>query len=213
MACLVEVPTGNHFTIDNIPFGVFSKDDNNDLRVGSAIGDYVIDLFEAANLGVFDKSLMRDKARLIFNSGSLNIFMALGKPYWRDARKDIQRLLTDELGPLQAHRERIIIPMSHVVMHMPFVVGDYTDFYSSKEHATNVGIMFRGKDNALQPNWLHLPVGYHGRSSSILPSGTPIIRPCGQIKALDRPPTLSPTKKLDYELEMVFSHSRLGRTC
>lgn len=138
--------------------------------------------------------------------------MALGRPAWREARATLQALL-DGSAPsvlrsdLQL-REKALIPMAKVQMHLPCDIGDYTDFYASKEHATNVGTMFRGKDNALMPNWLHLPVGYHGRASSVVPSGTLVKRPCGQSKPGSGPPVFGPSQKLDIELEMV-SQGRL----
>jgi fumarylacetoacetase len=127
---------------------------------------------------------------------------------WRFIRERVSQLLQSESAELRdnaEHRAKIIVPQSSVQMHMPVEVPDYTDFYSSREHATNVGIMFRGKDNALMPNWLHIPVGYHGRSSTIIVSGTPIQRPCGQVVPKDAElPIYSPSRLLDFELEMAF---------
>lgn len=137
------------FTFDNIPFGVFSCESDKCPRVCSAIGKYIIDLRQAAQLGVFDDSIMKPFARDVFSRNTLNSFMILGREFWRAARKDIQQLLTREESVFQ----ELLIGMDDANMHLPFQIGDYTDFYSSKEHATNVGIMFRGKDNALQPNW------------------------------------------------------------
>ncbi|RLN89021.1 hypothetical protein BBJ28_00015250 [Nothophytophthora sp. Chile5] len=138
--------------------------------------------------------------------------MAQGSKAWATARATVQRLLSADVSTLRdndAVRQRALIPMQNVRMHLPAKVGDYTDFYSSREHATNVGVMFRGKDNALQPNWLHLPVGYHGRSSSIVVSGTNVRRPCGQLQADKADPSkgsvYGPCRVLDFELEMVTS--------
>jgi len=120
----------------------------------------------------------------------------------------LQNLLSKDTPTLRDNtelRERALIPMEKVTMHLPARIGDYTDFYSSRDHATNVGTMFRGKENALMPNWLHLPVGYHGRSSSVVVSGTPVRRPCGQTRAADdKPPSFGPCKLMDFELEMAF---------
>ena len=121
-----------------------------------------------------------------FHKPALNAFMAQPRAVWTSARATIQRLLSKTEPLLQenaALRARALLPMDTVLMHLPAEIGDYTDFYSSREHATNVGIMFRGKENALQPNWLHLPVGYHGRASSVVVSGTPVVRPQGQLQA------------------------------
>lgn len=201
--CFVHVPADSDFTIHNIPFGVFQRGDG-PRRPCSAIGDFVIDLLEAAKAGLFKGSILEERACIIFDKPTLNAFMELGKPFWRVCRETIQSILRSG-GPLSDAklREAILVPMNSVKMVLPIEIGDYTDFYSSKEHATNVGVMFRGKDNALQPNYLHLPVGYHGRSSSVVVSGTSIVRPCGQIKPPDGGPIFSPTRKLDFELEMV----------
>merc|ERR1711920_135030 len=154
---------------------------------------------------------MGENASEIFNCGELNSFMAAGRPVWRAARSRLQSLLSDDNDELKGNalvREQAFTPLSDVTMHLPARIGDYTDFYSSREHATNVGTMFRGADNALQPNWLHLPVGYHGRSSSVVVSGTEIRRPCGQLTKNKENPkdgsVYGPCKLLDYELETAF---------
>ena len=133
--------------------------------------------------------------------------MARGADAWDALRGRLQDLLDDggdrALRDSEAVLRQAIIPLADVEMHLPAEIGDYTDFYSSREHATNVGIMFRGKENALMPNWLHLPVGYHGRASSVVVSGTPVVRPSGQSKAPDADaPTFGPSRRLDFELEM-----------
>lgn len=201
--CSVHVPANCDFTIYNIPFGVLQRTDGT-RRPCSAIGDFAIDLLAVAEAGLFRGSILEERARTVFGEPTLNAFMELGRPFWRACRETIQSVLHPK-GPLgdPKLREAILVPMSSVTMVLPIQVGDYTDFYSSKEHATNVGIMFRGKDNALQPNYLHLPVGYHGRSSSVVVSGTPIVRPCGQLKPPEGGPVFGPTRKLDFELEMV----------
>lgn len=126
--------------------------------------------------------------------------MAMGRPVWRQLRLELQAYFESLTGPIDGFH-----PLKSIKMHLPISVGDYTDFYASKEHASNVGEMFRGKDNALMPNWLHLPVGYHGRASSIVVSGTPIKRPLGQCKPNPQEdPILKPSSKLDFELEMVI---------
>jgi fumarylacetoacetase len=150
---------------------------------------------------------MMGEAKRVFCQSTLNAFMALGRPSWLETRYTLQLLLSSNESILRDNeslRDAVLIPMSQVTMHLPAAIGDYTDFYSSKSHATNVGVMFRGKENALMPNWLHLPVAYHGRSSSIVVSGTRIIRPCGQTRPDDTlPPVFGASKMLDFELEMV----------
>ena len=143
-----------------------------------------------------------------FAEGSLNTFMGLGRPAWDETRAVVTRLLNAEEAELRDNatlKEQALLPLEGLQVHMPAKIGDYTDFYSSREHATNVGIMFRGADNALQPSWLHLPVGYHGRASSIVVSGTDVRRPAGQVQPdPEQPPIHAPTKMLDFELEMAF---------
>jgi fumarylacetoacetase len=153
--CVVNVPVGCDFTINNIPFGVF-RNENSAPRPCSAIGDFIINLDAAAHAGIFDNGPLKAKARDVFSQETLNAFMALGRPFWRETRAAIQSLVTAGTSPLEtdsALRSKILIPREEVEMILPITIGDYTDFYSSREHATNVGTMFRGKDNALQPNW------------------------------------------------------------
>jgi fumarylacetoacetase len=182
-----------------------------------------LDLAVLAKAGVFNGPLLSaspDLAFKLFSQPVLNDFMAMGKPCWRETRATLQRLLSLEEKALQENAQLLqtaLIPMSKVHMHLPANIGDYTDFYASKEHATNVGIMFRGKENALMPNWTHLPVGYHGRASSIVVSGTPIRRPKGQRNAAPKgeapKPVYGPSVRLDYEFEMAFfigSGNKLG---
>jgi len=203
----VSYPADSDFPIQNLPYGVFYRDADHTKRptIGVAIGEQVLDLSVVAKAGLFDGPAIKDHAH-VFHEATLNAFMALGKPAWGDARKIISRLLSAEEPRLRDDatlRAAALVPQSEVTMVLPVSIGDYTDFYSSREHATNVGTMLRGKDNALQPNWLHLPVGYHGRSSSVAVSGAPVRRPMGQTKGPDDPhPSFTPTRLLDFELEM-----------
>ncbi|KAF4143327.1 Fumarylacetoacetate (FAA) hydrolase family [Phytophthora infestans] len=202
----VPVAPDCDFPIQNLPYGIFSTKINDKKRVGVAIGEFVLDLSVVEMEGHFEGF-----HAACFHDPTLNGFMAQGPKAWATARSTVQRLLSADESTLRDNevlRQRALIPMKNVRMHLPARVGDYTDFYSSREHATNVGRMFRGEDNALQPNWLHLPVGYHGRSSSIVPSGTSVRRPCGQLQADKADPSkgsvYGPCRVLDYELEMAF---------
>ena len=196
----IDVAPTSDFPIQNLPYGVFSA---NGLapRVGVAIGDYVLDLWELEQDSRLDVGPLG-----VFAQPSLNAFMALGPKVWSATRARISELLRSDHPELRDNRDlraRALVPMANVKLHMPFTVAGYTDFYSSKEHATNVGVMFRGKDNALQPNWLHMPIGYNGRASTVVVSGTKVRRPRGQLKppAADVP-SFGPCKRLDFELEM-----------
>lgn len=200
----VEVKPGSDFPIQNLPFGIF-KTAGTEPRAGVAIGEYILDLAEIENAGLL--SLLGDK-KFIFSQSMLNLFISLGKPITNAVRERISDLLNAENGELRDNAElkaKALIKQSDAEMLEPVWILNYTDFYSSKEHATNVGIMFRDPANALLPNWKHLPVGYHGRASSIVVSGTPIHRPKGQTKADDAPaPSFGPSRLLDFELEMGF---------
>lgn len=200
----IEVSEVSHFPIQNLPYGVFSTSENPKQRLGVAIGDLVLDLSEVKEL--FTGPELSSKQD-VFTESTLNAFMALGRLAWQEARATLQKMLSKDEAVLRddaALREKCLIPMEKVKMHLPARIGDYTDFYSSRDHATNVGTMFRGKENALMPNWLHLPVGYHGRASSVIVSGSQVRRPCGQSRLPDKPPTHGPCKALDFELEMAF---------
>ncbi len=202
----IDVPTSSHFSIHNLPYGVFRTSAGRTPRIGVAIGDAVLDLSVLAERGLLNgRSLGNGDA---LRQPTLNAFMALGKPAWREARSRLIQLLRADEPTLRddsAVRKAAFHPRSKIEMLLPAAIGDYTDFYSSREHATNVGVMFRGPDNALQPNWLHMPVGYHGRSSSVVVSGTDIRRPVGQTKADDaKNPSYGPSKLMDFELEMGF---------
>jgi fumarylacetoacetase len=205
----VKVPADSDFSIYNLPFGIFSTQ-NRSPRLGVAIGEQIVDLQELAQKNVLDE-WVQDHS--IFAEKSLNRFIALGKPTTSAIRLKIQQLLSDEQSLIKNTPE-VFVSQSEATMHLPIEIGDYTDFYSSIEHATNVGKMFRDPANALLPNWKHLPVGYHGRASSVVVSGTPIRRPSGQVlpKGADQP-IFQPSARLDFELEMAFvigKESQLG---
>ncbi len=228
----VPLDERGHFPLQNLPYGVISAGTDSP-RACVRIGDHVRisvlrrsitrailvccpELTPAAHVSMqaLDLSVLAEHGLFTgfdsacFAEGSLNTFMGLGRPAWDETRTVATRLLDAEEGELRdnaALKEQALLPLEGLQVHMPAKIGDYTDFYSSREHATNVGIMFRGADNALQPNWLHLPVGYHGRASSIVVSGTDVRRPAGQVQPdPEQPPTHAPTKMLDFELEMAF---------
>jgi fumarylacetoacetase len=197
----IDVAPDSHFPIQNLPYGIFSAKDGLAPRVGVAIGDYVLDLWQLAQDCRFDVVEPG-----VFAASQLNPFMALGPKVWSSTRARISELLRHdhpELRDNEKLRQRALVPMADAKLHLPFAVSGYTDFYSSKEHATNVGVMFRGKDNALQPNWLHMPIAYNGRASTVVVSGTPVRRPRGQLKPPSADlPSFGPCKRLDFELEM-----------
>ncbi|MBP2302960.1 fumarylacetoacetase [Azospirillum picis] len=198
----VEVAPDSHFPIQNLPFGVFSTAADPARRVGVAIGDLVLDL------AVLERAGLLDAGAPVFACDSLNPFMALGRDAWRRTRARVSELLRHDTATLRDDaglRARALVPMAEAVMHLPVRIGGYTDFYSSREHATNVGSMFRDPKNALLPNWLHIPIGYNGRASSVVVGGTPIRRPNGQTKApTAEAPSFGPCRKLDFELETAF---------
>lgn len=201
----LEIDSNSDFSIHNLPYGIF-KTKSSDLRPGVRLGDFVIDLSQLVELNYFDDLPCNDLS--VFYESVLNPFIAQGKDVWKATRERLIELFRKENEDLKnnkTHQKEILISVKDVTMSMPVDVPDYTDFYSSIEHATNVGTMFRGKENALMPNWKHIPVGYHGRSSSIVISGTPIHRPKGQTKADDsETPGFGPCKLFDFELEMAF---------
>lgn len=211
MKTWVPVKDKSDFTIYNIPFGIFSTNSLSP-RIGIAIGEMVLDLVVVSDLGLFDYLGLKSN---IFKGSSLNNFIDVGKKKTSIVRDLIQKELSDENSILK-NKSSAFLSMSDIKMHLPIEIGDYTDFYSSIEHATNVGKMFRDPENALLPNWRHLPVGYHGRASSIVVSGEEIHRPKGQVLP---PNTISPlfqaSKRLDFELEMAFiigKNSKLGES-
>jgi len=194
-----DLAPDSDFSIYNIPFGIISNAGYNK-HVATRIGDSVIDLYALSKLDVFSNlGVLPD----VFNSDFLNDFIAIGKQKTQAVRNKIQELLVDENSTLKDHPE-LFIDIDDVQVHLPIKVNDYTDFYSSMEHATNLGKLFRDPENALLPNWRHLPVGYHGRASSIVESGVNIHRPKGQMKPADGPPVFGPCKWLDFELEVGF---------
>lgn len=207
----VEIPKNSDFTMQNLPFGIFSTIKKTP-RVGVAIGDKILDLLELS------KARLIETDEEIVDQPHLNSLMAFGREYATKLRNRLSDLLEEGNDELKDHMNRgnVMVPMTQATMHMPVKVGDYTDFYSSEDHARNVGTMFRDPDNALLPNWKHLPVGYHGRASSIVVSPAEIHRPKGQTKADDAEmPTFGPTRLLDFELEMAFvtcKETKLGES-
>jgi fumarylacetoacetase len=200
----VKIPDHSDFPIQNLPFGIF-KTRYLSAVAGVAIGEFVLDLVYLHEHGYLDGLSLPPG---IFNQRYLNDFLALGRIRIREVRERVSELLSVDCFDLQrnaADCEIALVPMNEVQMLMPIKVQNYSDFYSSEEHAFNVGSMFRDPKNALLPNWKHLPVGYHGRASSIVVSGTNIHRPKGQVKYPDQEfPAFSPTQKLDFELEVAF---------
>jgi fumarylacetoacetase len=200
----LEVPSDSDFPIQNIPFGVFLTKENI-VTVGTRIGDFAIDLGALQQLNYFEGIELTDD---MFMQDTLNDFISDGQKTWRLVRNRIAEIfdvVNPELRDNTNHRDIVIFKMEDVEMQLPVLIGDYTDFYSSREHATNVGKMFRDPENALLPNWLHVPVGYHGRSSSIIPSGIPVHRPMGQILPNgETTPVFGPSRSVDFELETAF---------
>ena len=195
----IDVSPTSDFSIQNLPYGVFSARGLAP-RIGVAIGDDILDLWE-----------LEQDGRLKVEPGtfavpSLNAFMHQGAKVWSQTRARISELLRADHPELRDNdelRKLALVPMREAKLHLPIAVSGYTDFYSSKEHATNVGVMFRGKDNALQPNWLHMPIGYNGRVSTVVVSGTKVKRPRGQLKPPNADsPGFGPCRRLDFELEM-----------
>jgi fumarylacetoacetase len=206
MASFVAVTPGSQFPIQNLPFGVFRPRPDATPRPGVAIGDSVVDLSVLSKAGLFDGPLLSNSS--CFSQTTLNDFMALGRPAWKEARATLQKLLSADEPTLRDNQvlcSKAIVPMSEVKMELPAKIGDYTDFFSSKEHAVNCGTLFRSKEEALPPNWLHVPIGYHGRASSVVISGTDIRRPRGQTSppAGQSAPEFKPSALLDFEMEMA----------
>jgi fumarylacetoacetase len=200
----INVPENSDFPIQNIPFGVFiTKEDV--ITIGTRIGNCAIDMGALQQLGYFEGIELTDD---MFMQDTLNDFISDGRKTWRLVRNRLAELF-DLINPLlrdnKDHREVVIFKVKDIEMLLPVQIGDYTDFYSSKEHATNVGKMFRDPENALLPNWLHIPVGYHGRSSTIVPSGIPVHRPFGQtLPNGETTPVFGPSRLVDFELETAF---------
>ncbi|MEX3940272.1 fumarylacetoacetase [Paraburkholderia sp. BR10937] len=194
------------FPIQNLPFGVFSDTNNATARVGVAIGDLVADLAVLHEAGLL--RLPANAQQDVFARAALNDFIALGRETWRSVRVQLSSLLARETATLRddaALRQRAFVKLADAKLHLPVQIPGYTDFYSSKEHATNVGSMFRDPKNALLPNWSEMPIGYNGRASSVVVSGTPVRRPNGQLKLPDQErPVFGACRKLDIELETGF---------
>ncbi|KAF2088697.1 fumarylacetoacetate hydrolase-like protein [Saccharata proteae CBS 121410] len=214
------IPKGSHFSLANLPFGIISRG-SDPPNVAVAVGDHALDLKAFAAGNGFSELSVIQPHQAVFSHSSLNPFAALGRPIHGVVRKYIQSILMEDtphphvLQAKETLRTAVLVRLDKVKIHLPFQIGDYTDFYAGLNHAYNVGVLFRGPENALQPNYKHLPVGYHGRASSVVVSGTPIRRPCGQL--LESPsaksPIFSPCRKLDIELELgafVCTRSQMG---
>ncbi len=201
----IEVDPNSDFSIQNLPFGVFSTNSDQTPRIGVAIGDQILDCYYLSEHGRLDTGGLGAR---VFQTKTLNRFLSMGPTAWKSARSSISGLLSSSNPILRDDatlRGACLVPAQTAKLHLPLAIGDYTDFYSSRNHAENVGTMFRGKENALMPNWLHVPVGYHGRASSVVVSGTPVRRPNGQLKpSPDAPPVYGPSRRLDIELETGF---------
>ncbi|KAF6831424.1 Fumarylacetoacetase 2 [Colletotrichum musicola] len=219
----LEISPESHFSLANIPFGIISTKSDPSPRPAVAIGAHVLDLKAFAEAGGFRSLSSIQQHIAVFSLPTLNDFAALGRAAHREVRKHIQSVFvkdTPHAGLLKDNadlRRTALVPLSDVQSHLPLAIGDYTDFYAGKNHAYNVGVLFRGPANALQPNYVHLPVAYHGRASSVVVSGTPIRRPWGQIlrdpKAEPKVPVLAPCERLDIELEMgmfICRENKLG---
>ena len=203
LTSFIDIATDSDFSIHNLPYGIFSETTEGKRRAGVAIGEHVLDLavLEAEGL------LSLDGGKY-FDQPTLNAFIDSGRDNWTKARETIQTLLSSESDALRDNQDlqkKALFKQADVTMHLPVQVPGFTDFYSSKEHATNVGTMFRDPSNALLPNWTEMPVGYNGRASTVIVSGTDVIRPSGQLKPnADDRPVFSPCKRLDFELETAF---------
>lgn len=201
----IDVSPQSHFPIQNLPYGAYQTEEG-EIHLCTALGDYIVDLFVLDEEGFFDGPELNNQ--YAFQDSVLNYFMSLGKPAWLEARKTLQHLLAEDAPALrdnEALRQRVFKSREKVELVMPVHIGDYTDFYSSEQHARNVGSMFRDPENALLPNWKHLPVGYHGRASSVVVSGTDLHRPKGQtLPKNSNYPEFGPSKNLDFELEVGF---------
>ncbi|KAF2995489.1 hypothetical protein E8E14_004469 [Neopestalotiopsis sp. 37M] len=214
----VSIPSRSHFSLANIPFGVISTSSNSTPRPAVAIGEHALDLLAFSNAGGFSKLPQFSSHVGVFNSRTLNDFAALGRATHRDVRQYLQSVFTadgpypDVLEKNDELRGQALVPLADVQTHLPMSIGDYTDFFAGRNHAFNVGTLFRGPANALNPNYNHLPVAYHGRASSVVASGTPLNRPWGQVimdpAAEPKIPTFRPIRRLDIELELGLFISR-----
>jgi fumarylacetoacetase len=198
----IEVAPDSDFPIQNLPFGVFSTEMAPQKRVGTAMGDFILDLAELERCGL----LAPASGTSVFDRASINAYMALGPKVWSETRAKMSELLRHDVAILRddkALRHAALVPREKAALHLPIEVTGFTDFYSSREHATNVGKMFRPHGEPLMPNWLHMPIGYNGRASTVVVSGTPVRRPNGQMKPPQaNAPTMGPSERLDFELEM-----------
>jgi fumarylacetoacetase len=219
----LPIPRDSPFSIANIPFGVITTPKSQTPHIAVAIGDHALDLKLFADGNGFSLLKEIEPHIRVFHEETLNGFASLGQAAHRTVRQYLQAVFSEAcpypgvLRDNESLRADALIPLSDCQTHMPMKVGDYTDFYAGLNHAFNVGVLFRGKDNALQPNYKHLPVGYHGRASTVVVSGTPIRRPSGQIladpTAAEKRPVFSPCKKLDIELELgafVCGSNKMG---
>lgn len=208
----VEGADGSDFPIQNLPYGVFSRE-GAERHVGVAIGEAILDLTVLEEAG-----LVAPSPGPVFDRGVLNPFMALPRERWTETRRAVASLLDADVATLRDDaglRARALVPMREARLHLPVFVRSFTDFYSSKHHASNVGTMFRGPEKALPPNWLHMPIAYNGRASTVVVSGTPVRRPLGQLKPPDADaPILGPSRRLDMEVELgilIGTSSQMGR--
>ncbi|RAH71437.1 fumarylacetoacetate hydrolase FahA [Aspergillus aculeatinus CBS 121060] len=218
MASWLQIPKNSPFSLANIPFGIISTAKAASRVPAIAIGDYALNLNAFASSGGFAQLPSFEPHLNVFDQPTLNAFAALGRPVHRQVREYIQSIFRADtpfpqiLKDNASLQQEALLPLSEVTNHLPMQIGDYTDFYAGLNHAYTLGVLLRGPDNALQPNYKHLPVAYHGRASSIVPSGTPIHRPNGQIlanpTAVPKVPTFTTCKRLDIELELAAFVSR-----
>lgn len=207
----LDIPTDSPFSLANIPFGVITTPESSSRHVGVAIGDYALDLSVFASNAGFSECSAVTSHLDVFSQPTLNDFAALGRAVHREVRHYLQKVFEEGSkfspanGFTKAYDEGGLIPLKDVKTHLPFRIGDYTDFFVGKHHAHNAGVIIRGVDNPLHPNYMHLPVAYHGRASSVVVSGTPIHRPNGQVgnpTAQNPKPVFTPSQRLDFELEL-----------
>ena len=208
LSSFIPYDASTHFPLENLPYGVFVNPLTKESNCCTRVADTIVDLaaLEAAGLfagAAFTAAVAGKKP--LFAQPTLNAFMSHGKELWHEVRVTLQQLFSKDTATLRdndALKEKALFKAEGAQMRMPVFIRDYTDFYSSYQHAFNIGSMVRGPDNAIQPNWKHLPVGYHGRASSIVLSGTPLRRPSGQVSADKVNPSWSACKRLDFELEV-----------
>ncbi|KAI5838454.1 fumarylacetoacetase [Morchella snyderi] len=209
MTSWLQIPMGSHFGLSNIPFGIITTPAYPSPHPAIAIGAHALDLHIFTLSGGFTALPEFTSSHVFTSHSTLNEFAALGRPAHRLVREYLQSVLAEStphpevLKDNAALQKSCLFPLGDVTMHLPLQIGDYTDFYAGRHHAFNVGTLFRGAANALQPNYEHMPIGYHGRASSVVVSGTPVVRPRGQV--LEKPggaPVVKPCGKLDFELEL-----------